>query len=367
MSRADELAWLRSCWAPRIAGIHPLARFYERVAAVSRPVAEPWHEVESLAVVLDEQPELEVEARLSLHRNNVMDLAVAPSGRAASIDFSGVWSVWLQTELREQVRGGFGREARAITLSDDGMRMAALVNLGPSALYNYDAFIVPLDGDGRDAIPCPGEPVERIRWEDEFLVLGNMLGYRIHDAAGQLICVDASPKGLSATCFVRGDFHCIRRNVLGGVQVGTDHVLPCLDLAALGFDVQTHFRAASLDVRKAGDLVALGPCNKQVFVLELPSGRPLVKLVLEGVPIVNMKLAFDESGRYLLMSATHIRGQQVSHLIYDGRRGAIVGRLTTSEGIFHHHARIVMSSDRSRVFAVDGDAIVVARVPSLLR
>jgi len=81
---------------------------------------------------------------------------------------------------------------------------------------DYDAFIVRLGGPV--TIRCVGDAVERIRWEGEFLVVGNVLGYRIHDAAGELICVDASPKGLSATCFVpvppRGVRHCIRRSVL---------------------------------------------------------------------------------------------------------------------------------------------------------
>jgi hypothetical protein len=31
--------------------------------------------------------------------------------------------------------------------------------------------------------------------------------------------------------------------------------------------------------------------------------------------------------------------------------------------MFAHHARVVMACDRTRVFAADGDAIVVARLP----
>jgi hypothetical protein len=299
-----------------------------------------------------------------LHRDTVMDLAVAPSGLGASIDFSGRWSVWTQARLREQIHGDFGHEARAISLSDDGARIAALLNLGKSALYNYDAFIVDL-GEG-EVRRCAGESVKRLRWSPrgEFLMVGNMVGYRIHDAAGALICADESPKGLSATCFVRGELRCIRRNVLGGVELGTGRALPCLDLAILDPGDRAHYGQAGLDVREAGDLAALGPGGNALFVLELASGRPIVNLVFEGVQIVDMKLAFDTSGRYLLMSATHIRGTQVTHLVYDGCRGAVIGRLTTAEGTFHHHARVVMSSDCKRLFAADGDKIIVARLPA---
>src|SRR5690606_21666181 len=114
------------------------------------------------------------------------------------------------------------------------------------------------------------------------------------------------------------------------------------------------------DVRCAGDLVALGP-RGAVFVLESASGRPLVHLVLEGVSIVDTRLAFDASGRYLLISVTHIQAQQVTHLVYDGVRGEFVGELTTAPRMFGHHARVVMASDRERVFAADGTTIVVAR------
>lgn len=359
----DELEWLRGCWAPTIRDAGGLARLREAIAARPAAVVEPWREVGRMTVALAEVPALAVEARLSLHRDTVMDLAVAPSGHAASVDFSGRWSLWSQANLRERARGDFGREARAISLADDGARLAALVNLGPSAIYQYDAFIVALDG--RDPIRCPGRAVERLRWEGEFLALGSVLGYRVHHASGAPICADESPKGLSATCFVcappRGELRCIRRNVLGGVELGTDRPLPCLDLAGLA-RVHYHWRQASLDVRSAGDLVALSPMNHDVFVLELGSGRPLVHIVIEGVQIVGMKLAFDASGRYLLMSATHIRGHRVTHLVYDGRLGVVVGQVTTAERMFGAHARVVMGCGRERVFAADGDEIVVARV-----
>jgi hypothetical protein len=365
--RADELAWLRSCWAPVVSDHEALARLHETLAARDSPVVEPWREVGRVAIVLADLPELEVEARNRVHQNTVMDLAVAPSGLAASVDFSGRWSAWAQKDLREQFCGDFGRETRAISLSDDGARIAALVNLGASATYSYDAFIVELrEGKPRH---CPGDRVERIRWDPrgDFLVLGSALGYSIHTAAGELIFADATPKGLGATCFVRvpprGQLFCIRSNVLGGVELGTDRALSCIDLAPFDLTGHAHWRPAGLDVRETGDLVALGPGNNSVFVLELATGRPLLHLVIEGVQIVDMKLAFDASGRYLLMSAMHIMGQQVTHLIYDGRRGAIVGKLTTEKGHFAHHARVVMSSDRSRVFAADGNAIMVARLP----
>jgi hypothetical protein len=363
--RTDELAWLRSCWAPVISDHEALARLHEILATSDSPIVEPWREVGRVEIVLAEQPELEVDARRG-HHNTVMDLAVAPSGLAASIDFSGCWSVWAQTDLREQFSGDFRHEGRAISLSDDGARIAMLVNLGASAMYCYDAFIVELrEGNPRH---CPGRGIQRIRWDarGEFLVLGSMVGYSIHAATGELICADTSPKGLSATCFTRvpphGELRCIRRNVLGGVELGTSRALPCLDLAPFYPEDHAHWRPASLDVRETGDLVALGPCDNSVFVLELATGRPLLHLVIEDVQIVGMKLAFDASGRYLLMSATHIGGNQVTHLIYDGRRGAIVGKLTTEEGTFAHHARVVMSCDRRRVFAADGSAIVVAGI-----
>jgi hypothetical protein len=146
-------------------------------------------------------------------------------------------------------------------------------------------------------------------------VLSNALGYRIHDSVGELICADASPKGLSPPALS-----------------GCRHAARCAAFVAT--------------------------CSA------LATGRPLVNLVLEGVQIVGMKLAFDASGRYLLMSATHIMGHRVTHLIYDGCRGVVVGGLTAAEGSFARHARVVMGCDRRRVFAANGSAIVVARLPS---
>ncbi|MEZ4453020.1 MAG: hypothetical protein R3B09_26405 [Nannocystaceae bacterium] len=358
----NELEWLRDCWDPTVHDVRGLARLQAAIAARPVPVVEPWREVGRATVTLAELPALAVEARLSMHRSTVMDLAVGPSGDAASVDFSGRWSVWDQASLRERARGDLRREARAISLSEDGARIAALVNLGESARYNYDAFIVALDGE--DGIHCRGRAVERVRWEGEFLALGGALGYRVHHASGALVCGDESPKGLSAACFVdappRGLLRCVRRGVLGGVELGTRRALPCLDLAPLA-RARYHWRQAGFDVRSAGDLVALSPSSRDVFVLELERGRPIVHLALEGVEVVDMKLAFDASGRSLLLSATHLGGQQVTHLVYVGSRGAVVGALTTSERMFGHHARAVMAYDHRRVFAADGDTIVAAR------
>lgn len=363
--RARACEWLSQCWTPEVVDSSALAALHASIAARPAPVAEPWREVGRTTVALSELRELAVEKRLSRHPDTVMDLAVAPSGHAASVDFSGRWSVWDQATLREQARGGFGREARAVALSDDGARLAALVNLGPSAMYNYDAFIVPLAGGA--TIHCRGDAVERIRWQDDFLVLGNVIGYRVHRATGELVCVDASPKGLAATCFVpaapHGQLRCVRRGVLGGVELGTDRALACRDLLPLS-PADHHWYSPGFDVRAAGDLVALGPRNDAVYVLEPGSGRPLVHLALAGVSIVDTKLAFDASGRYLLISVTHIRAQQVTHLVYDGVRGVVVGKLTTEEQMFAHHARVVMAGDRERVFAADGKTIVVARLPA---
>lgn len=360
----EDFDWLRDGWAPTIHDASGLARLHEVVAARPAPAASPWREVGRVAVALADQPALAVEARLKMHRDTVMDLDVGPSGDAASVDFSGRWSVWCPTSLRPRARGDFGREARAIRLADDGARIAALVNLGPSALYNYDAFIAAVDGDA--VVHCHGRSVERLCWEGEFLVLGSVLGYRVQHESGAPICVDEAPRGLSATCFVgvppHGHLRCIRRDVLGGVEIGTRDALPCVDVAGLSRG-NGHWRHTSLDVRGAGDLVALAPRRREVFVLELGSGRTIVELELQGPPIVDMKVAFDASGRYLLLSATHIRGQVVTHLVYDGSRGAVVGALTTTERMFGHHARVVIASAAERVLAADGDTIVVARVP----
>ena len=363
--RRAQLERLSTCWAPSIDDENALPRL-RAAPPKGASASRPWRRVKSLRLSLDALPTLQVWRRVELHDNTVMDLWASPCGDIASVDYDGRWCVWSQSRLRERARGELGHEARSIRLSDDGARVAAMINEGPSALYRYNAVLLELDHPR--PIRCPGDAVERIDWHHggELLVVSGPLGYRVFNTAGARVCSDESPRGLSATCLRRGthELYCVRRDVLGGVELASARALPTTDLSHLCPGRPNHWGARSLDAHASG-LLCLAPGDAEVTVLDARTRERavIVQLRLEGVRVVNMKVAFDASGRFLLLSATHIGGLRVTHLVYDGLRGELAGALTTSESAFGHHARVVLGRHGRRVFAADGRSILVAQLP----
>ena len=105
-----------------------------------------------------------------------------------------------------------------------------------------------------------------------------------------------------------------------------------------------------------------GTFDGSIIVWELVSHSVVARIRVTGPQIVATKASFSPDGTRLAVSADHVRREadRVSHFVYDGRAGAIVGGLTTTRDGYGHHARSIFSSDGGVLYINDGAKLIEA-------
>ncbi|MFT5460252.1 MAG: hypothetical protein ACI9K2_006769 [Myxococcota bacterium] len=73
---------------------------------------------------------------------------------------------------------------------------------------------------------------------------------------------------------------------------------------------------------------------------------------------VGVHARFASDGRHMVVSVVHLYAKVVSHLVWDGLAGRLVGAVHTRARMFGHHARAELLPDGRLVWA-DGAVVRV--------